>query len=471
MRIALIHYHLQRGGVTTVIRHQAEAIRAMGWTPLVLSGEPAPASFPCRVEIVGGLAYDRHLTAEHSPGRTVGAIRQTLARVWPQGADLVHVHNPTLAKNRHLQKILWDLQAHGSTILCQIHDFAEDGRPDAFFAEPYLADCHYIAINPRDHGLLREAGLRPEGCHLLPNTLPVRQSGEEATSSPPFGMFYPIRAIRRKNIGEAILIALFLPPAEPLHITLPPNSPDDRKSYERWKAFVDRHGLPVHFDAGVDTDFDALLAGCRFVVTTSITEGFGFAYLEAWSEGKPLWGRLLPDICRGFMDNGMQLDWFYRHLRAPLAWIDGNRLAEKWKRAMSGAGRRFDIAMTDARIASAWESVVSDGLIDFGLLDESCQEEIIHRILEIPTAREELMGVNPFLRRPGPPERAEEVIAANRRVIDRHYRPDAYARRLRKIYLAASASPVRHRLDKAVLAREFLAAKRFSLLKWGSVDE
>ena len=470
MRIVLIHYHLKRGGVSSVIGQQVEAMRSMGWDPMVLVGETPAGDYPCDVRVVEGLAYDQHLPSGLRAEDVAASILKIIKQKWPQGPDVLHVHNPTLAKNSLLQKILKHLQSNGWPILCQIHDFAEDGRPQAYFDEPYLENCHYAAINSRDFNLLIRAGLDRQGCHLLPNTVGVDPTRQPAGSTG-HGMLYPIRAIRRKNIGEAILIANFLPPAEPLIITLPPNSPDDIKSYERWKGFVGQHGLNVHFDAGLSAEFSTLLAQCRFVITTSITEGFGFAFVESWAAGKPLWGRRLSGICQGFEANGLRLDWLYHQLRVPLGWLDRHRLESKWKSSLSFARHRFSLPLSDRRLDSAWRAVSAGGTIDFGLLDEGLQQVVIQKGTLGSEFRARLIELNPFLEHPGPPDNTNGIIAQNREAIVQHYRPGLYARRLKQVYQKTSAMAVVHRLNKVLLAETFLDADHFSLLKWSGFDD
>ncbi|NIV99206.1 glycosyltransferase family 1 protein, partial [Candidatus Saccharibacteria bacterium] len=118
-------------------------------------------------------------------------------------------------------------------------------------------------------------------------------------------MVYPIRAIRRKNIGEAILLSLFFRDNETLVITLPPNSQADIESYEDWKAFVSDYHLRVEFDRGLNHPYEAIVASARYLLTTSIMEGFGFSFLEPWLFDKLVWGRKLTDICADFEVNGV----------------------------------------------------------------------------------------------------------------------------------------------------------------------
>jgi len=467
MKIAYIHYHLKTGGVTTVIRQQVEALIAAGGQALILSGENPVKAFPADVIVIPGLGYDDPLALQYSIDEVAGAILDVLFSRWPQGPDVVHIHNPTLAKNRQMQKVLKKLQGAGLKLLCQIHDFAEDGRPAVYFQEPYVANCHYAVINQRDHHLLIQAGLNQHGCHLMPNTItPIHASPSTTSPDSPAAVLYPIRAIRRKNIGEAILISLFFKNDSPLAITLPPNSPQDIQVYNQWRKFVSRYDLRVEFEVGVKADFTALMGNCRYVLTTSITEGFGFAFLEAWSANKGLWGRLLPDICRGFIDAGIDLDHLYDHLWVPLEWMDSQALAYRWKSAMANASVQYGYPLSQGQILAGWDKVSSGGRIDFGLLAESFQKEVIVRVITDGTAFETLVRLNPCLLDPGPPEDSGPLIACNSDVVIRNYGPRNYMRLLMGIYNCVATTLVKQQIDKQILIQAFLSPENFSLLKW-----
>lgn len=470
MKIAFIHYHLKTGGVTNVIRQQVLALKNAGWQVMVLAGEMPPDDFPAEVHFIPGIGYEHLLEDEHSAKSVVQSIMKVLMRRWPNGPDVVHVHNPTLAKNQLLQRVLKYLQAAGLRLLCQIHDFAEDGRPNAYFDEAYVADCHYAVINQRDYRILINAGLKETGCHILPN--PVSWPGPAIPGSPDADapVLYPIRAIRRKNIGEAILLMLYHKPTAKLAITQPPNSPADIESYLQWQTFVERHNLPVQFEAGVNRNFIVLMSQCRYALTTSITEGFGFAFLEPWLAGKALWGRLLPDICQGFMDAGVYLDHMYDKLMVPLAWIDGDVLAQRWKSAIGRISVHYKHPCAQTEIDAAWDSIRANGRIDFGLLDEEFQQQIIRKVLEYPTSREKLIELNPFLNQPGPTGINPQRISDNGALVVRHYSPENYASRLLHLYAHVINNDVVHSIDKATLLDAFLNPKQFSLLKWGGVQ-
>ncbi len=467
MKIVIMHYHLKTGGVTTVIRRQIKVLKAAGCQVLVLSGELPPDDFPAQVHFIPGLGYTHLLEDEHSAKSVVQSILKVILRIWPNGPDLVHVHNPTLAKNRLLQHILKSLQAAGLKLLCQIHDFAEDGRPDAYFSEAYVDNCHYAVLNPRDFDLLVKAGLTKRGCHILPNSVSLDPTQVKTENNAEAAVLYPIRAIRRKNIGESILLSLFHHPPVCLAITQPPNSPLDIERYLQWQNFVERHGLPVVFEAGVKSDFNTLMGNSRYVLTTSITEGFGFAFLEAWLAGKALWGRLLPDICRGFIDAGVVLDHLYERLWVPLAWLDADALAHRWKATLCRMRVRFKQPCDQNIIDRAWQSVTENQQIDFGLLDEHFQQVIIEKLIQDPTASKALVRRNPFLNHPGPPDACQLLIENNFNEVVRHYSLENYAGRLRHLYTHVINNDVAQSINKSTLFEAFLNPLHFSLLKWG----
>ena len=276
-----------------------------------------------------------------------------------------------------------------------------------------------------------------------------------------------IRAIRRKNIGEAILLSLFHEPQATLAITQPPNSPSDIESYLQWQDFVNRLNLPVLFEAGVNVKFNELMARCRYVLTTSITEGFGFAFLEPWLSGKAMWGRLLPDVCQGFMDAGIGLDHLYNRLWVPLDWLDVSTLSNQWRAAMGRMVRRFKYSRSHEAIERAWQTITKHDRIDFGLLDEQSQQRVIKKLAKENPARDHLVEINPFLSRPGPPDNNSDLIDRNAALVVRHYSPENYAGRLTHLYTHVANNDVSQHIDKSTLLDAFLDPERFSMLKWG----
>lgn len=469
MRIVFIHYHLKTGGVTSVIRQQAAVLQGAGCQTLVLCGQPPPPDVHLPCSVIPGLAYDGVRNPDLAAWEVAADIHGAIQAHWPRGADLVHVHNPTLAKNRLLQDILTLLQERGYNLLCQIHDFAEDGRPDAFFRQPYTADCHYAVLNKRDYDLLLSSGLKPEGVHLLPNPVQALEHVPAPSNRVRGPVLYPVRAIRRKNIGEALLLSLFFKPENPLFITLPPNSPQDILSYRDWLAFATEHRLQARFEVGLTHAFRSLVSDCRFILTTSVTEGFGYAFLEGWTGARVVWGRLLPGICGDFIDQGIRLDHFYPHLKIPLTWLDAEALSARWQQAFVRSANHLGVSLTGKTAQNAWSQLAGKGMIDFGLLHEAFQKQVLLHLLQKPETRDQLTDINGFLAHI-PESESGGLVEHNRRMITKHYNLACYRKKLLAIYPKVVQTRVRHHLDKARLASAFMAPHRFSLLKWVPYD-
>jgi len=465
MNVAFIHYHLKTGGVTTVLKQQLGAISDRCQT-LVLSGLLPEGSFPARVIQIPGLAYSSQYKGTVDPEDAARAILEAIHTRFNGPCDVLHVHNPTLAKNNHFLKILKSLQRKGVNLLLQIHDFAEDGRPRDYFPEAYPADCHYGVINGRDYDILLKAGLKPKGLHLLANTVAPPRKAPLPEGLPKPMTLYPVRAIRRKNIGEAILLSLFFNDERTLSITLPPNSAADIKSYKNWKAFVKNRNLTVEFDRGLSHDFETSVMSAGSLITTSITEGFGFSFLEPWLFGKMLWGRKLPDICHDFEQKGIRLQHLYDRLLVPVDWFGLQLFRTKWVTSVRNACRRFNHSVDDTHIQQAFDLCTTDGTIDFGLLGEDSQKKVIDELIGDPQKLEALMRLNPFLTNPGDVSDKKSLIRHNREAIEQGYNQNQYGQILWKTYNRVANTSVKQSIDKRVLISAFLDLERFSLLKW-----
>ena len=467
MKIAFLHYHLKTGGVTTVIKQQVESLVDENQV-LVISGAAPQSDFPADVVVIPELAYSTtessSIDAYKVAQSVIGTIRQAFDI---GGCDVLHVHNPILAKNRHFLAILKLLQKADVNLFLQIHDFAEDGRPFSYFTESYPRNCHYGVLTSRDQEILLNAGLSHQGVHLIPNMItPLPDNSVHHQQHNNNFVLYPIRAIRRKNIGEAILLSLFFRNAEKLIITLPPNSPADMQSYQDWKSFAGKHRLAVEFETGLETDFSALVRAARFLITTSITEGFGFSFLEPWIRGKLLWGRNLRNVTRDFERNGIRLDHLYDHLKIPMDWIGRELFFEQWQACILRVAKIFDYSIHDQRLASAFEKLTAGGSIDFGLLDENFQKQVMTKLLANPENLEILRQINPFLADPGNIGNKDDLIHQNKMAVINSYGQESYRRQLIRTYAAVQDIPVHHTIDKRVLLSSFMNLDEFSLLKW-----
>ena len=468
MKIAYMHFHLKTGGVTTVIRQQVETLKN-ACEAVVLSGVLPETDFPCKVIPIPGIGYDSDINRRMDPGKTADAVIEAIFSHWPGGCDILHVHNPILAKNRNYLKILKRLQDKGLRLFLQIHDFAEDGRPGVYFKDDYISDCHYGVINSRDYDILIKSGLKPEGLHRVGNMVTPLPTDPEPGDVKGH-ILYPVRAIRRKNIGEAILLACFFPENRPLLITLPPNSPADFPAYESWKRFVSRHTLNVEFEAGLKNDFISLVHSSASLVTTSISEGFGFSFMEPWTAGKYLWGRDLTGITDDFKINNIALDHLYTKIRTPLKWLVPDGFFHVWRKAVLDNLALFGLESERFTIREEFNRLVSDGTIDFGLLNEKSQQTVINRILKSRENKKQFKKLNPFLADCGRSSVEASVTASNCALVKDRYSAGVYRETLMAAYGAVlSRNPIQS-IDKTKLLSEFFRFDSFSLLKWGRHD-
>jgi glycosyltransferase involved in cell wall biosynthesis len=465
MKITFMHYHLKPGGVTTCLKQQVQALKN-DCDMLVITGEMPDDAFPADTVIIPELAYSALQREPFRARDAASAIINAIQTRLKGPCDVLHVHNPMLAKNKKFLQILKALQKSGVCLLLQVHDFAEDGRPQSYYNEDYPEDCHYSVVNTRDYNILLKSGLKKEGLHLIFNAakLPAVEADDSAKGT---DVVYPIRAIRRKNIGEAILLSLFFKNDDVLVITLPPNSPADIESYKSWKAFVADHQLNVEFDHGLNQPFEAIVRSARYLLTTSITEGFGFTFLEPWLFDKLVWGRRLSDICTDFEANGLLLDHMYDELKVPLDWVGSDGFFDKWSRTILNVSRSFDFQIHKNQIQAAFDIIIAEGTVDFGLLDEPFQKKVINLLLAGNANRKRISLLNPPLSKIGKVWNATDIIKSNRNAVLRNYSMARYRRKLLSTYKHVATTAVRQRLDKKKLLTEFFDLRKFSLLKWG----
>lgn len=467
MKIALVHYHLKTGGVTTVLKHQVEVLQPV-CEVIVLTGNRDGMKLPCQVIEIPDLGYDQPAGRPVAGERTAERVFAALQRVWPGGCDVLHIHNPLLAKNRGLLQIIERLRLAGINLFLQIHDFAEDGRPEAFYEEPYPRDCHYGVLNQRDADILLSAGLKRGGIHMIPNAVAVPSF--DTSRRKKSEVLYPVRAIRRKNLGEAILLCTYLGDRRRLIVSQPPNSPSDTASYLDWVTWARAKHLPIEFEAGRNRGFCALMRDAESVITTSISEGFGLAFLESWTAGKHLWGRRIDAVCRDLEHHGLRLGFLYDRIDIPMAWIDGRLFRQRWQQTVRRAAGRYGRSVRADRIDRAFSRMTVGDRIDFGLLDETTQRRVLNRLVSKPFAGTELARMNPCLGHPGEVQDVSSLIETNRRVVLQHYGLDGYRSRLLGIYDRVINHPVIHCIDKKVLFEAFFDLNRFSLLQWGSYE-
>ncbi len=465
MKIAFLHYHLKPGGVTTVIKQQIAAVKD-DCEILVISGETPEDDFHFKTAVIPEIGYDQLGMTRETPKKTAQKILTAISDLWPAGCDILHVHNPLLAKNLLFLDILSALSQNNIRLLLQIHDFAEDGRPGVYYADAlYPSNCHFCVINSRDLNILLKSGLQSPGLHLLPNMVTPFQIEPEKQPGMNF-VLYPVRAIRRKNIGEAILLSLFFRNHETLAITRAPNSPYDWKHYTFWKRFSAENKLSVLFEASNIYAFTDLVKYAKSMITTSISEGFGFSYLEPWTAGQMVSGRCIPDICFDFTQKGMLLDHLYHKIDIPLDAIDLDLFYKKWKSCILDNALQFGVFFSNDEISRAYEIMTAGHHIDFAILDESFQKQVMIKILSDKNFKDQVIRLNPFLSSLLGTMDNKETIRHNRFIVETEFSQAAYRNQLLSAWQKVIHTPVNHWIDKQILAKEFLTLENFSLLKW-----
>ncbi len=485
MKAAILHYHLHPGGVTRVIESAALALSRLNVRTVVLAGAPAtkPGSLPGMHRTISCLDYHDSTQPLHSPVELADMLEREAAAALDGAPEVWHIHNHSLGKNPLYTQAACVLAGRGRRLLLQIHDFAEDFRPaqmrllqqTAQASKQSLAGClypdashiHYAVLNRRDFDVLEKAGLPPGRLHSLPNPVAPPEGdteGDNAPEHPPL-LLYPVRAIRRKNIGELLFLSALALRGERFAVTLAPKNPEERPIYEAWVAFAAKHGLPVEFDFGPRSgkSLAALQQSAAAVITTSVAEGFGLAFLEAWLAGRPVMGRNLPEITADFSDAGVDISGLYDRLLLPLEWIGADSFRVRVAQAYSALLKEYGRSSTPEDAEQAWRAACVGERVDMGRLSEDFQALAIQRILESPA---DAAAVEPQL--PDVTNLPAEKTARNQDAILNTFSLEAYGRRLMSLYEAVAASetgsPLEN-LNAESILDSFLAPERFTMLR------
>ncbi|ADE54181.1 hypothetical protein [Coraliomargarita akajimensis] len=481
-RVAIVHYHLKRGGVTRVIESTLRAFESLEAPPrcAVLAGEvPDDVSFGDVAYEVDGLGYSNVQSTTPSPSLLLERLLTVAKEALGAEPDIWHIHNHSLGKNSAMPGVVTLLAQRGSSVLLHMHDFAEDGRPANHLLNQEIADyrsalypiaetIHYAVLNARDHAIFSATGIPSERLHLLANPVevepsPVSPDALDAIRSALGAeqlLLYPVRAVRRKNFGEMLYWSALADEGTVFANTLGPTNANYQSAYARWQSLSKSQQLPVHFGIGQSHDwsFEAIMQSASAILSTSIAEGFGLAFLEPWLFGKSIVGRDLPEITADFKASGIDLSGLYDCIPIPDHWVDlsqlRNRIEFELNKAYAAYGRRLpkdaiDHAMQGIRPA--------EGLIDFAGLEESQQELIIERIACFKEARQDLPRTE--LQICEPSNQADHIRTS--------YSFQSYAERVSNIYqslLSVQTSSVDH-LDQSLILDAFLQPERFRLLR------
>jgi hypothetical protein len=315
---------------------------------------------------------------------------------------------------------------------------------------PALPNIKYIAINRYDRSRLIEHGIEENNIFYIPNSvdsamippddrtdeLRTKIIHQEKLDSSVRFILYPVRCVRRKNVEEAIFFTCFLnslatgnTTRNPGHIkgkfhllvSLRPGSGDDARYANQLIEFANKHRLPVSIgfndlvalererDPQDPTKIERYGVGdmvrvADLVITTSVLEGFGFAYLEPWILDRPVIGRSIPFITPDFQSQGMKLGHLYTVLFV--------------------AGRDFkDIGKEEA----APEQVLQRKLETIHkLADPSFVDKVFSR--NETTARATIRLLDPHKRK--------KIVAINKKVVEKVYSNSAIGKQIYEVITA-----------------------------------
>jgi glycosyltransferase involved in cell wall biosynthesis len=468
LAVAVIHYHLRPGGVTRVIERAVDSLNDQV-DVLVLSGEaPAPNDLLTPIsEPFQPLEYNSNPAPADAKKRCKD-LRFTARNLLGRDPDIWHIHNHALGKNSFTPQLVRHLADAGCRLLLQPHDFAEDGRSRNYrlltnelqeklnrILYPTADHIWYAPINYRDKSFLEASGI--PNVYELPNAVTAHES--KPAGAPTKTIVYPARAIRRKNLGEFLLWSLLAPEGYRFQSTLAPQNPVWRNVYDSWVQFADELNLPVELDAGRTHDFPELIQNAEALMTTSIQEGFGLAFLEPWLEGKALIGRKLPEITTDFEEEGLDLSMLYNKLPVPLKWAGEKAFLNALEAAMIQTYEAYGKTWKPDMLTEAKMALIKDEKVDFGILNEELQRNVIRHLAEHPDDRKTLPALNLST--------SSTLLEANRNVAEQNYSKEAYGTRLMNLYreLASvtpstvSAIPAENLLD------QFLKPSRMNLLR------
>lgn len=485
--VLITHYHLRRGGVTRVIQQQAEVLQASGnYDVVICTGLKPEVKLNCPVVVCEKFQYSDDTELDGNKLNHHDILKK-ISGLCGREPDLLHAHNHSLGKSGYyLHFVNWWVN-EGKKALFQLHDFAEDGRPRNHKLNSAILENHpdlslyptgehirYALLNNRDLEFLEQGGFDSDKTAVLPNAVTVEDLDQFKHQLPePFEpqsyITYPTRAIRRKNVGELILFASVFP-EEQFHITLSPQNPKEQKYFNTWVEFVEDEKMSnVVFDAGkkLEGPFFSYLYHAKQILTTSIAEGFGLAFLEPWSAGNSIAGRDLNGITNDFKTSGLKLDDLYQHILISEGYIDKNCLFERWEKAAVQLIRSYYTNKTEEEISAQIESVEASlkeyEEYDFGWLDEEAQREVIQKARHDEDLKSHIRShLNISSEKPW------SRIEQNRSVLKSSYNIDQYAEKIEQQYdqlMNAKSDGTTGFVPVENVLRQFMNLEHLSMLR------
>lgn len=476
MKVAVVHYHFEPGGVTRVVENTLESFSRLPDPPefTVLSGRSYGGEKLKNVALVDGLDYKGPKEAPN-PSLLRERLETAVLKSLGSAPDLWHFHNHSLGKNPALPEAINQLAEKGQALLLHIHDFAEDSRPENHQAlkgihhrlYPVGPRIQYAVLNQRDCSYLLNSFPEFKPPKILPNAIPeqpeILNPDESKLDLPENLYLYPVRAVRRKNLGELVLLAASHPDKHFAN-SLGPTNPEFRQTYERWKKFAYDLELPLTLGLGEKTplSFSQVVMASNALVTTSVAEGFGLGFLEPWTFGKAVLGRDLPEITGDFKASGLSLNHLYKSLKLPLELLHTeHELDKRISSALKKIYQAYSLPLPSDAILRARTSIVHNDCVEFGRLDESLQEILI---CEVSNSKSLAEGIREQAKLA---DLSITTVKANASAVRQNFAQESYVEHLFRIYeeLAASTTGRITYVDSRKILSKFLKPENLNLLR------
>ena len=380
MRIAILQYHLQPAGVTTVIRNAQRAL-----------------ADDHEIKVIADGGYNQ------KPARSRAAFLRDARRLMTRlasrlkGVDVLHTHNIGLGKNPRLTfavKLL--AESNSIKLLNQVHDFPEDNRPvelralrmctgrrdDEFFRSMAYYDrpnVRWATLTTADASKLAQRGIPRTKIDVLANPIDdafFTQPAPDAKTLEKLRsrladyartqryiyhpnrrlLLSPMKVMQRKNNSEAVDLLQQLGDRYQLLITLDATASADKKYSAALKRRIRRERLPVVIGFGYELKNPLpLFHLAHAILTTSQVEGFGYTFVEGWLCNKLVVGRDLENVTEDFTRAGLDLRHLYRALdrsalkktrqlldRPPRKLIEHNRRVVLRQYSLAAYAKRFE---------------------------------------------------------------------------------------------------------------------------------
>jgi hypothetical protein len=304
-----------------------------------------------------------------------------------------------------------------------IHDFSEEGRTDCLKQiydlqdlgidiwndlYPKTNNLRFVAPNRQNYLLLKKSGFNVE---MLSNPVEIekvklhrvvlkkreafkkliRYSNSERVPIDPAlpTLFYPARVISRKNIIEALLVSNIICKVNLLVGKCGPSAAH-RALYSKIRKLCVKYKASVVFDCSEPftpkkskNSFPSILFDVADAcISTSIAEGFGYAFYEPWTNNKYIIGRRPMDFSPL---PGMKFPGLYTRMPIPVSWIPIDDCVRKYFDRMRqyyhvrNVKRYSSFAKFRPEFKAAF---IKNNTIDFACLDETTQFNVAQRLLE-----------------------------------------------------------------------------------------